>query len=225
MSCRLRDGLSYCQVDGCLVFLDLHEDRYFRLSHALEGAFLAWLRSDDAGGVDLAPLMENRILVPSPDASPIRRAGPVPPACRSALEHRSPGPGAGIATVLEVSGLVCWTQLQLRTRRLDRLLAAMQAQRDRTASAIPLAAASTIVPLLESAARFRHARPYAPIEHCCLLDSIALVRFLARRGLSTRLVFGVTLHPFGAHCWVQAGDWILNDTVGNVVTHTPILEV
>ena len=56
----------------------------------------------------------------------------------------------------------------------------------------------------------------------CLLDSIALVRFLARRGLYAQLVFGVTDDPFSAHCWVQAGDLVLNDTVGDVSAHTPI---
>jgi len=49
-----------------------------------------------------------------------------------------------------------------------------------------------------------------------------LVRFLARRRLSASIVFAVTTNPFNAHCWVQSGDLVLNDTVGNAILHTPI---
>jgi len=38
-------------------------------------------------------------------------------------------------------------------------------------------------------------------------------------------VFGVKLNPFSAHCWVQAGDIVLNDAIDHVTIHTPILVV
>ena len=78
--------------------------------------------------------------------------------------------------------------------------------------------------MLKAAETFRRARLYVPIETCCLLDSLSLIDFLSRRRLPARLVFGVTSDPFAAHCWVQAGEWVLNDLVGNVIAHTPILE-
>ncbi|MGP1680629.1 MAG: lasso peptide biosynthesis B2 protein, partial [Burkholderiales bacterium] len=76
--------------------------------------------------------------------------------------------------------------------------------------------------LLQTVSLFLRARLYAPIETRCLLDSISLTRFLARRHLHSRIVLGVTNDPFSAHCWCQAGDIVLNDTVGNATAHTII---
>src|SRR3546814_3550006 len=47
----------------------------------------------------------------------------------------------------------------------------------------------------------------------CLQRSIALQHLLARNGFESSLVFGVRLNPFHAHCWLQNGDLILNDTL------------
>ncbi len=69
---------------------------------------------------------------------------------------------------------------------------------------------------------FRLARPYIPIKPNCLLDSLALAKFLARRNLYADVVFGVTSDPFSAHCWLQTGTVVVNDSVGNVDTYTPI---
>ena len=33
---------------------------------------------------------------------------------------------------------------------------------------------------------------------------------------------GVTSEPFAAHCWVQAGDIVLNETLSDANAHTPI---
>jgi Transglutaminase-like superfamily len=38
-------------------------------------------------------------------------------------------------------------------------------------------------------------------------------------------VFGVNADPFEAHCWVQAGSVVLNDTLGRVSSFTPIMSV
>lgn len=65
-------------------------------------------------------------------------------------------------------------------------------------------------------------RPLVPIEPICLLDAIAIVRFLAERGLYAHVVFGVTGTPFAAHSWAQAGELALNDTIGRITAHTPI---
>jgi hypothetical protein len=46
--------------------------------------------------------------------------------------------------------------------------------------------------------------------------------FLARRGLYANLVFAVTTDPFAAHCWAQVDDLVLNDSVGNAQSYTPI---
>ena len=75
---------------------------------------------------------------------------------------------------------------------------------------------------MDTAAAFRSARPYVPIDTCCLLDSIAMITFLAKRQLHADLVFGVTADPFSAHCWAQYGTTVLNDALGHALTYTPI---
>ena len=59
----------------------------------------------------------------------------------------------------------------------------------------------------------------------CLFDSLALIEFLARYDIYPDWVFGVQTRPFAAHCWVQHGDIVFNDTVEYVGGFTPIMVV
>lgn len=73
------------------------------------------------------------------------------------------------------------------------------------------------------AAIFERSRRIVPIARNCLLDSLALDGWLAHRGFGSHLIFGVASRPFAAHCWLQTGDAILNDSYDNVSRFTPIL--
>ncbi len=68
-------------------------------------------------------------------------------------------------------------------------------------------------------------RPLFPRDYLCLFDSLALVRFLSGYDLYPDWVFGVQEDPFRAHCWVQAGEVVLNDHLDNVAVYTPIMTV
>jgi hypothetical protein len=52
-----------------------------------------------------------------------------------------------------------------------------------------------------------------------------MIEFLAAFGVLGSWVFGVQTLPFGAHCWVQLGDTVINDTVEHVRGYTPIMMV
>src|SRR3546814_13573362 len=65
--------------------------------------------------------------------------------------------------------------------------------------------------LLQAVNLFQRARLYVPIETRCLLDSISLTRFLARRHFHSKIVLGVTNDPFSAHCCCPAGDIAIKD--------------
>src|SRR4051812_16184015 len=86
-------------------------------------------------------------------------------------------------------------------------------------------------PLDESAARnlvasFYAARPFLfSARNACLFDSLALLLFLRRLGVYPQWIFGVRTGPFAAHCWLQSGHIVLNDTVDNVRSYTPIMSV
>ncbi len=72
---------------------------------------------------------------------------------------------------------------------------------------------------------FNRLRWYYPRPYLCLFDSLALLHFLARFQVFPDWVFGVSADPFEAHCSVQLGDVVLNDTVERVSGLIPIMYV
>ena len=225
---RLRENLSCCDVDGHLIFLDIAQDRYFKLTSALEKAMRRFQAHEDVAPSLMKGLAAARILVEAqiPEACAaivnIRR-----PTC-SAIEQplTADGQRIGMATVVEVMTIVFSTHCQLKTRALKAILDEASAYRSRKTRYHGVATPTTPEDnLLQANRQFACARRYVPIEPICLLDSLSLLRFLSRRGLSANIVFGVTPEPFAAHCWVQAGDLVLNETLSDANAHTPIRKV
>ncbi len=72
---------------------------------------------------------------------------------------------------------------------------------------------------------FNCLRPLYPRDYLCLFDSLALLEFLAPRSLFPEWVFGVVTDPFMAHCWVQSGSTLVNETVERALVYVPILAV
>jgi hypothetical protein len=72
---------------------------------------------------------------------------------------------------------------------------------------------------------FNRLRWYYPRPYLCLFDSLALIHFLACFDLFPDWVFGVSADPFEAHCTVQLGSVVLNDTVEHVSALIPIMAI
>lgn len=215
----LRDGLTYCVSDGIAVFLDVQSDRYFRLSPPLERAFLSYANEGVASEAKIQSLIGRGVL--APDLANERPISPprIATATRSAVEM--PIPHSGIGLIPEVL-LTTWSvQRKIRTRPLQQVLDTVISERSRRL-AVPEDPHRPDDWLFATLGRFRRARLHVPIAPRCLLDSLVLTRFLARRGQESQIVFGVVPEPFSAHCWVQFGETVLNDTVGSAMTHTPI---
>lgn len=220
------NDLSFCRIDGHLIFLDIGNDRYFRLPDHLEVALISHLEGNDLTSqeadelsrrIDLKKLLGN--VGNEADSA-------LAPPSHSATEQRNGYRAFHIGVLLEVLATVASTQLQLKTRTLKQVIDSLTVRRGRSFLTAPLGPTEALTRrALEAAGTFTAARPYVPIETCCLLDSISLVRFLSRRGLAASVVFGVIRDPFSAHCWVQAGEWVLNDTLGNIAANTPIRTV
>ncbi|MDR7193281.1 lasso peptide biosynthesis B2 protein [Luteimonas terrae] len=222
MSLHLRDDLSFCQVDGNLVFLDVRNDRYFRLPAAAERRFLAYQRGDGTDS-DAEKLIESGLLTTCETSASRTPAISIARANQSAIERGQIAQHATLLDRLDTVRTVALSQLQLKTRSLSHVLTTLKVDRQRRALPISYPQSSGADGKFHDAtSAFLAARPYAPIETCCLVDSISLIRFLARRGLFAHLVFAVTGAPFSAHCWAQVGDLVLNETVGNTHAHTPI---
>lgn len=73
---------------------------------------------------------------------------------------------------------------------------------------------------------FNRVRPLLYGEYdACLFTSLAAREFLARDRIFPRLVLGVTVNPFKAHCWLQHGNVVLNDAPAYVLEYGPILAI
>lgn len=77
--------------------------------------------------------------------------------------------------------------------------------------------------LVRRALIFRRLLPWSPYQSACLFQAYFLLRYLRAAGLSARWVFAVATWPFGAHCWLQAGDLVLTDTADHAAGYQPIL--
>lgn len=72
---------------------------------------------------------------------------------------------------------------------------------------------------------FRRLRPWYPRSYLCLWDSLALLEFLAARRHFPDWIYGVQVEPFGAHCWLQVGDKVLNEDTEYAQQFVPIMLV
>ena len=79
--------------------------------------------------------------------------------------------------------------------------------------------------LARGVGEFNHWRPFFPRDYLCLFDSLALFDLLIRRGVRVDWVYGVQAEPFEAHCWLQTGDLLVNDTLERTAPFMPILVV
>lgn len=217
---RLHGDLSYCEVEGHLIFLDIQNDRYFRLTERVESAFVKYL-GGDCSEIGVRELIERQILIDGPDDFGHTPSSFAETPTLSAMEEAVSANKTSVSAALDAITAVCSTHLQLKTKRLKRVLDRLASYREKRTSLASVSERGESQ-VLDASAAFRSARLYVPVDTCCLLDSIAMVKFLAKRGFHANLVFGVTGDPFSAHCWVQHGTTVLNDTVGHVLAHTPI---
>lgn len=200
------------KVDEDVVFLDVGRDAYFCLAGVSGQIELAETRGLALGDPDLAQdLQQAGLIVSDPQACTTpRRCAQTP--TESALRWTYPGPRAADVTV--ATAAMVDVLANYRGRSLKQILAAV---RPSTASGAPTAAALNLVD------RFHAWIPFAPVSGKCLLRSFILRRLLERQGMSAAWVFGVATWPFSAHCWLQAGEVVLDDTVERVSRFTPIL--
>ena len=213
---QLRERLSFCLIDGRPFFLDARADRYFRLCNEMEHLFLSLLNdpSDSHAG---RVLVECGVLNDAEDGLPCTAQAEL--TSFSVLEMPSMEQRHGALLFFEVAAIVHQTKRRLNKYGLEptlRWCVACSANRSSTQDA------AVQLDMARWSGAFLKTRKYVATPTRCLLDSLAMMKFLGRRGLYPKLVFGVTGEPFTAHCWLQAGQTLLNDNVGNTRAYTPI---
>lgn len=200
-----RRDLAWCEIDGHLIFLDIAKDRYFRLSDTHNRDALEVL--DRTG--------RERWWQPPSLPSP---SGWITPAAASSAM------GEGAFHLAELARAM-WIQRRVERRLASRSFSSVIFDMRRALEARCHQAASSHPVVRRTIRAFELSRLLRTAADRCLPRSIALALCLAGRGVRSHVVLGVKLAPFGAHCWVQAGDEVLNDSVEEVLRYRPILIV
>lgn len=203
MSLFNRPDLAWCDLGGTLIFLDIGRDRYFCLSDTCNRKAFHEL---EKAGLD-------RVQQPACWPKPVDWTPPI---------RTSVAIGSGSFRLPDIARAI-WIQRRTERRLISTSFAAtltdlrcLMDTVDRRASRSRRTAAQNI-------RAFEHARLLRTAADRCLPRSIALALCLASDGERTNLVIGVKLAPFGAHCWVQSGGEVLNDSVEEVLRYQPIL--
>lgn len=201
----------FVAFDGAYaVWLDIRRDRYFAVERA---------RTKQEG--TLASLVRSGLLVylhECPDAKPAMPVRPSTYTDQIRLPVLAPAPRIRLHHVRNI--ILAWIigAAALKLRGLDVVLARMRGR----GNAVHHDQRS----LQELISAFALLRPFFfALRGRCLLSSVVLSEFLARYGVHSQCVFGVRARPFAAHCWLEQGTRVLNDSVERVRAFTPILRV
>jgi len=226
-----------CLADRYYVILNLADDKYFCIGRDTLDAIKPWLHLsvDEAMGptaIDsarslepppgvLEDLIRNRIITSSA-ADAVQGARPSLLAPTRSMQFSAPTlpltfARYGAAFFSAASSANRWLRTLPLQETVQRVTSAAERSGDR--GTFDYRKARTRI------AAFNRLRPFYDRSYLCLFDSLALLLFLAKYGLFPRWTFGVQSEPFAAHCWVQAEDVVLNDTVERVQPYTPILSV
>lgn len=217
MAYLLAPDLSFCMLGDDPYFLDLGRNRYFRLDGGTRDAFIALMRNPELSRPETEALIKRRILKWTDRAeriSPVFVQVPM----RSLIEEAPAHSYGRKAHVLEIAFLLSRAWFERRFVPLAQVMGRRRVIALTTRSAGPAASR-------RHAGLFASVRRMIPIGPSCLPDSLALLDFLANRRCSARLVVGIRREPFAAHCWVQADDCLLNETVDVASGFTPIYVV
>lgn len=211
----LGPGVHAAGVGDDLVFLDTGSDAYFCLAGA-------------AGVLTLGPRGQINVLQEDV-AAQLLEAGLLAREPSLEMAIAPPRPAASIRLAREAStpltpGLV-----------LGALSATLEAARSFSGASFarllegpapsPVALENPSPALTDAVAQFEKLRPWLPLQGQCLMRSYHLRTFLRARGLDAMWVFGVRTWPFDAHCWLQAGETVLDEDLERLSAYQPIMAV
>jgi hypothetical protein len=233
----LADHVFVCVNGEHLVLLDVKEDRYWALEASATsglGALVGgWpVKAADAANAE-APSPETQAAIdvlrgrglltdtapPGKDATPVSAVAPL----RELLSDTEPAAGLEAGSWWSFLTASALAKIALRTWAFERVVRRVRARR---AMCGPKAGPLDVERARKLVANFMHRRVFLfSSKNECLYDSFALIEYLARYDIYANWVFGVQTRPFAAHCWVQHGDIVFNDTVEHVSGYTPIMVV
>jgi hypothetical protein len=207
------------------VWLDIRRDRYFATAYTRN-----WPEEV------IASLVKSGLLVDRQDHPGAKSATAVSASACSGeirLPVLRPTPRIRLHHVLNITAAWIIGAATLKFRGLAGAIARMRSRSARLDDEDAHPLAHTISgeganiderSLQELISAFALLRPFFfALRGRCLLSSVVLSEFLARYGMRSQCVLGVKARPFAAHCWLECGGRVLNDSVERVRAFTPIL--
>ena len=196
--------VSFGLVAGRPVFMDVTSDSYFRLGEQEEQGFLErWTKR--GRGQRLSQLEATRLGL----AGVPVEADSIAPTL-SLIDDVVPL-RAGLGDLIRIWPVLRRARADIARRPIAELLSALTARPafryDRDVH--------------PAALRWLAARRLLPAAPQCLVDTLALARWLGPAP-QLMMVFGVKLDPFEAHCWLQHADWLLNDRLDTIAAFSPV---
>ncbi len=216
----------YCKADGRIVFLDLNNERYFQLNELQT----SWFERLMADGSEDTSAPEWRLAKRLEDMSLLTEASEqtLPPAgfrrhtvSTSLLDYpHKQQVRSSLADLPPIGWTAALTIAALRFSGLRAVLKHHSRKKSDSGDPGPVPAAVG----RSLAARFIAWSPALFTSHdACLFRSLALARYLLANRFPTDIVIGVRSQPFRAHCWVQAGEMVLNEHLEIARDYCPVL--
>lgn len=198
------------------MFLDLPGDRYFALPEPLDRKFRRWANGEE---IDVAAA---EALIAAGVASPGNARQPSPADHRLAARDLAVAQGGRAPMMTILTAMAEQLRARRRLRRYSLAEAIGRLGRDRPLGrTVPRDADG----LVHIARAFAASAIALRAEDQCLPRAIAARALCNRHGERAALVFGVRLHPFAAHSWVQAADAVVVGDLEQVRLYTPILVI
>ena len=222
MSLALAPGISFVELDGARVFLDLNRDRYFALGEPADCAFTALThgKPDEEQQARLRRLVDTGVLVDLPfgdNPRPCRQPALIASALDVPAATRPP------AWQMLAAGMsIACAKRRLRRRSLAFNVGRLEHLKTLVAPDVRRAAEGEREAV---AAAFGAAgRMIATLDECLAL-SFAVARYCLNRRMDACLSIGVKLRPFEAHAWVSVEGMVVSDRLDNVRPFKTILLV
>jgi hypothetical protein len=221
------------------IFMNVRTNRYFAIgeseSRALSGVIHGWPdKSADAGATGEARCNERQqlicMLLKNGLITENRLNGK---ACIEAPSIADARTGVGPDTdehppihlrdVLRFAAATACAFIRLTLRSLHYTISLCTREPEREVHGSDSA---TIGHVVRTVSKFRRIRAWSfGARNNCLLHALSLRTYLAYHGISASWVFGVRMHPWAAHTWLQYGALVLDGSPEEVRFYTPILVI
>jgi hypothetical protein len=209
----------FCVDGDYCIFLDLQNDGYLCVARRDMEVLQGHPRCS-TGATFADELVRNGLLTTSNPGKPIAPTRATRPARALTAEARSRGTLQAVRGLLRFLQSSTLAHRELATWPLQRTVEFARQRKARLCQSTP---DYSLLAMLVG--EYNRWRPFFPRGYLCLFDSLALFELLIRHNVCVEWVYGVQAEPFEAHCWLQTGDLLINETLERVAPFTPIMVV